>query len=295
MFGSAPPPLRTGSDDEVLIQRAPRAVPGAVRRRLLFGGPVHQMGWLFLGIGLVFSGIFVADSELWTPLIFSGQTDHVDGRVTGIERTSASEHDAIIYGLRYSYEWNGARHEGISYTFHPNAEPGAPVTVELVRARPEVSRVQGLRYRRFSPVVSLVLIFPIIGFGMVMHGIRRGLRNTRLLAQGQPAWGTLVNKRKTGVKINEVPVYELTFRYDDRDGREQQGSIRTLHTAPVEDERRERLLYDPRAPRHIALLDDLGRDVSVDERGCLVSQRRSFPVMILPVLTCTAIIAFLLL
>jgi hypothetical protein len=266
-----------------------------VRRRLLLGGPVHQIGWLFLVVGMVFSWFFVADSELWTPVAFSGQTDHVDGRVTGIEPTSASENDARIYGLRYTYEWNGTRHEGISYTFDSHAEPGASVSVELVRSRPEVSRVQGLRYRKFGVMVSFVLLFPLIGFGMVVHSMRRGLRNIRLLAQGQPALGTLVDKQPTGVKVNEVPVYKLTFRFEDRDGREQQGAIRTLHTEPVEDERHERLLYDPRAPGHIVLLDDLGRDVSVDDRGYLVAQRSSLPVMILPALACTAILAFLLL
>jgi hypothetical protein len=178
---------------------------------------------------------------------------------------------------------------GVSYTFSPEPAPGETVPVELVTSNPEVSRIRGLRYRAFGALAGFVLIFPLVGFGMVVHGMRRGLRNIRLLAQGRPARGTLVGKRATNVKINNAPVYELTFRFRDRDGREQQGAIRTLHTAPMEDEPHERLLYDPHQPRHIVLLDDLGRDVRVDEHGRLVAQRGSFLVLLLPILTSTAI------
>jgi hypothetical protein len=289
---------RSDSDDELLIEPAPRAVPGAVRRRLLFGGPVSQMGWLFLGIGLIVSGVFVWNSELWTPMLFSGQKDHTQGRVTRVEQTSSRENRSSIYAIHYTYEWNGASHAGVSYSFSPEPAPGEPVPVELVTDSPETSRIQGLRHRTFGPVAAIALIFPLVGLGMALYGMRRGLLNIRVLAQGRPARGTLVDKRATNVRINNAPVYELTFRFRDHDGREQQGSIRTLHTAPVEDEAHERLLYDPQSrphqPRRIVLLDDLGRDVRVDESGRLVAQRGSFVVMILPVVTCAAILGFLL-
>lgn len=293
MLDSLPRPVRPGSD-EALIEPTPRKVPGAVRRRLLFGGPVHQMGWLFGGFGFVFAWFFVGDSELWTHMVFSGQLVESQGRVTAVERTGASENENDIYAVHYAYEWNGANHEGVSYAFHGNAQPGEPVPVEVAASRPEVSRIVGLRYRKFSALVSFVLLFPLIGFGMVVYTLGRGLRNIRLLAHGLPARGTLVEKRTTNVRINEAPVYELTFRYRDRDDREQQGSIRTLHTAPMEDEAQERLLYDPKRPRHIVLLDDLGRDVRVDERGRLVAERGSFAVTLVPALISAAILAVML-
>ena len=286
---------RSDSDDELLIEPAPRAVPGAVRRRLLLGGLVSQMGWLFLGLGLVFSWVFVGNSELVTPMLFSGQTVYTEGRVTSIEDTSSRENRRDIYAIHYAYEWNGASHTGVSYTFIPETAPGMPVSVEVVTSSPEVSRIRGLRYRRFGAAVVFVSIFPLIGLGMVLYSMGRGLIHIRVLAQGRPARGTLVDKRETNVRVNNAPVYELTFRFRDHDGREQQGSIRTLHTAPVEDEPHERLLFDPHQPRRIVLLDDLGRDVRVDETGRLVAQRDGFLVLILPVLTCTAILAFLLL
>jgi hypothetical protein len=253
-----------------------------------------QSGWGVLVLGVVVSWFFVSNSELWAPILFSAPTDRTQGRVTGAEGTNMFENDARIYAIHYAYVWNGTSHEGVSYGLSSRPGPGETVHVELVASSPKVSRIVGFRYRAFGASAGLTLIMPLVGLGMVVDSIRRGQLKIGLLARGHATWGTLVNKRATDLKINDTPVYELTFRFRDRDGREQQGAIRTLHTAPMEDEPHERLLYDPHRPQHVLLLDDLGRDVRVDERGRLVAQRGSLLVLLLPILTCTAILAFLL-
>lgn len=281
----------SSTEDEIRIAPTPRTVPGAVRGRLLFGGTALQMGWGFLGLGILFSWLFVGDSELWTPLVFSGQTASAEGQVIHIEETNSSENEARIYAIGYAFELNGETFQGTSYTFSPSFDLGETVSIELVASDPTVSRIEGLRYRKLSAFVGIMLLFPLVGLGMVVYGTRRGLRNIHVLAHGRPALGRLVNKRKTSVKINEQPVYELTYAFRDHTGRERQSSIRTLHTAPVEDEAQERLLYNPSAPQHIVLLDDLGRDVSVDARGYFVARRSSVPVLILPALASAVVLA----
>lgn len=276
------------------IEPAPRKVPGAVRRRLLFGGLAQNIVWPFFALGFVFSWLMVRGTEIWTTVEFARKTDFALGRVIAIEDHTDYEYGESepSFAVRYAYELGGVAYEGRSWTSSaPRLDPGETVNVEFLVADPLTSRVEGLRVRGYAGPGWFVPLFPLVGLLVLLVSMLRGRRRIRMLARGRPALGKLVDKRDTGGAVNEQPIYALTFLYRDHSGREQRGETQSLNTEALEDDGQERLLYDPRRPKRIILLDELEGSMHVDERGRLVATDLGLAVMIIPLLSMAAVAA----
>lgn len=290
--------MSAGPDDRFghaldFIEPAPRKVPGAVRRRLIFGSPVQKVVWPFFALGFFMSWLMVRGTEIWTIVEFAGKTDFVEGRVIAIEDHTDYEdsESGPSFAVRYAYELAGVAYEGRSWTSNPRLDPGETVNVEFLVADPVTSRIEGLRVRGYTGPGWFMLLFPLIGLLVLLVSTLRGRRRVRMLARGRPALGTLVDKRDTGGAVNEQPIYALTFLYRDHSGREQRGETQALDTEALEDDGQERLIYDPRRPERIILLDELEGSMRVDERGRLVATDLGLAVLIIPLLSMAAVAA----
>jgi hypothetical protein len=272
----------------VPLQAPPRSVSLLARLAATFGGMIQQMGWMFFSFGMVFFWVFAANSELVSMVKFFGDLDVVEGQSLGTNATSASENDQSIYEVRYSYEVDGRRFEGSSYTFEAGyASAGEPVTVEYRAGSPAVSRIQGLRGGMFGWGVVFVIIFPGIGLGMIIFPLRKRMREGSLLRDGTAVYGKLVNKEATNTEINEQTVYALTFEFEDDRGMVQRAVAKSHRPERLEDDAEELILYDPRDPRRHVLVDNLAGGVEVAPDGSLAlrSAGGAIKVLILPTLT----------
>jgi hypothetical protein len=276
------------------IEPPPRSVPTSIRRKLLFGGAINQMGWLFFGLGWIFFWFMALNSEIWSYVLFSGETGHTAGIVTAVQRTSSSENKRHIYALDYAYSVAGIEHRGTSYTVDPSHGVGAVVDVEYRESRPQLSRIRGMRRYRFSAWVIVCTVFPLVGLGFVARGVWRGRRDIDVLVHGRAAMGVLVAKEPTGVEVNDQPMYALTFRFRSDDGVEHRGVVTALHTIPIEDEPEERLLYDPRHPERIVVMDNLPGAAGIDAQGRLTGGDTGAHLLIAPALAAAIVLALLL-
>ncbi|HYV28317.1 MAG TPA: hypothetical protein VFA77_12335, partial [Candidatus Eisenbacteria bacterium] len=57
----------------------PRQVPLLIRLRLLFGGTSAQMGWFFLGFGMIFFWVFTRHADLTSWTRFHGKLATAEG------------------------------------------------------------------------------------------------------------------------------------------------------------------------------------------------------------------------
>lgn len=293
MHEPSPAPAAT-SQPTFTLEPPPRAVPGAIRRKLLFGGAINQTGWTFLGLGLIFFWFFGLNSEIWSYVLFAGQTEHATGLVTDVRETQSSENKRRIYAVDYVYSVAGTEYRGMSYSTTAAQGTGGVVDIEYRKSMPRISRVRGMRKYRFSPLASLCVVFPLVGWIMAARGLRRGLRDVHVLTRGRAAMGVLVAKEPTGVEVNNRPMYALTFRFRTDDGAEHRGVVTALHTIPIEDEPEERLLYDPRHPEHVVVVDNLPGAASIDEQGRLTGGSAGALELIVPGLTVAILVALLL-
>ena len=244
---------------------------------------------------MIFFWLMALNSEIWSHVLFSGQTERATGLVTAVDETNSSENKRRIHAVDYAYSVAGTEHRGTSYTIDPSSGVGAVVDVEYREGMPQISRIRGMRRYRFSAWAFACTIFPLTGLGMIVRGLRRGLRDIHVLTRGRAAMGVLIAKEPNGVEVNNRPMYALTFRFRTEDGVEHRSVVTALHTIPIEDEPEERLLYDPRHPERIVVVDNLPGAAGIDEQGRLTGGGSSAPVLLLPALAAVILLALVLL
>lgn len=272
------------------LAQPPRQVPWLVRSQVLFGGFLNQFGWAFFGFGFIFVWIFGLNADLSGLLAPLRTMETAEGIILRVEETSATVNETPVYAYTYTFRVESLEKEfqGSSYSTGRQFEPGWTVTVEYLVSNPDVSRIQGMRQAIFGPwVLCLVLIFPLIGLVFIIIGLRNGFKADRLLAAGQIAWGELKSKEPTGVRVNNQPVYKLTFEFRAEDGGVYEAVAKTHLPHLLEDEVEEQLLYDPRQPTHAVLLDELPGSPDIDELGYIhpTSLRDGLLPLVLPGLT----------
>jgi hypothetical protein len=266
------------------LEPAPRHVPLFLRMSLLWGSMVQLIGWVFVGVGLLVSAIFLPQTDL-SVVTFPSEPSLAAGRVTGIRATNATINDRPVMEITYEYTLdNGDRWRDRSYVTGAELAlgEGSNVAVEFDPAQPDRSRIQGTRRAPFGPFVLFVVIFPVIGVVIVLAGLPRGVRQVQLLRSGRPARGRILDVRATNVTINDQPVMELTFEFTTEDGARVRAVDRTLRPQVVEDDEEEELLYDPQRPHRATLLDHLPGSPRVDAKGRL--HARLAPSAVLPAL-----------
>lgn len=244
----------------------PRRVPLALSIRVILGG-VGQLGWFLVGFGLIFVWAFDADGAIASAVRFSRELAIVQGTTTGWRELNLSINEVQVYETSYAFVLDGQTFRGASYATGSYVPEGQRLPVEYRPSNPAISRLQGMRASAAGVVIAFVFVIPLIGLAFLRFGLRTGLRNRRLLAEGQLAFGTLVSDEATSVQVNNQPVRRLTFAFTDGSGGRYQVVASTHHAAELMDDAQEALVYDPRYPADATLIDDLPGHPRIDARG----------------------------
>jgi hypothetical protein len=245
------------------LRQPPRTVPLSTRLVLFLGGPFAWLGWMFLTVGILFGSLFGTNVDWSSMFLFRGQLETAQGTVWSSEKTHFSEgggrhsKGTPIYAHQYRFYFNDTEYSGTSYSVGGGSRNGQNVTIEFPAGRPGRSRIKRMRRAPFGIGAGVVLLFPIIGLAAVLNGLRRGRNNVRLLTNGELAEGRLISKERTNVRINNRTVYELTFTFKDSRGEVKQTVVKTNEPEKLEDDRLERVFYDPENPSRALLFDNL--------------------------------------
>jgi hypothetical protein len=252
----------------------PRRVPLTVKLRALFGG-FGVFAWLWFGLGSSVATAFLRHADLTSWALFRGGAESAAGESLGCEDTGASEgggkarRGTPIFANRYRFTSGGDTFEGVSYIAGRCIRAGAPVAVEHPAGRPELSRVAGMRRDEFGPEVGFAAIFPVVGLFLVGASLRKGRRQLRLLERGKLGLGTLLSAEPTNTRINERTVMKMRFALVTEVGARHEIVVRTHLPEKVQDEARERILYDPARPEDALAWDLLTSVPALDAAGGL--------------------------
>ncbi len=248
---------------------APRSVPLLIRMEVLFGGVMNQMGWFFLGFGLIFVWVFGGNADFNSLLHFQGKSETRKGIIIESKKTNFSENDKKVYANYYSFQTqNGIEYKGVSYSRNKRLSKNDIVNIEYPNGKPNISRIKGMRTAPFSFYVALIVcIFPLIGFGLMIGGLKNGIKANNLLANGTLEFGRLISKDMTNTRINNIPVYKFTFEFIADDGGTYEAIAKTHLTRNLEDENKEPLLYDQYNPSYAIMLDSLPGSPGIDDMG----------------------------
>lgn len=269
-----------------VINQPPRSVPLSVRLRILLGGFMNQFGWLFLGFGLIFVWIFALNSEMKYYFHFRGQLQTAVGKILEIRATGTIVNNRRVCEYRYHFDVDGRRYEDFSYSTDSRVKNGSEVVVEY--GDPEVSRIQGMSKAIFPAwIVPITIIFPLVGFGLILGGLKKGLHGIYLLTNGEVGKGRIKSKEPTTVRINGRVVYRLTFEMIAPDGKTYETVTKTHTPEYLEDQEEECLLFDPFDPACAEMMDNLPGFPEIDENGFIKpkSWGITFWVILAPALT----------
>lgn len=267
--------------DGRVLRLAPRAVPRALRWRLMFGGWGAVFVWASVVVSLAIALVFLPMVDLGLAALDRQAT----ATLTSVEPTSLSEGDRDVHRVRYTFvDEAGVARRGESYTTDPPAGLG-PWQVDYPSGDPSASRLYGMRRSLLPPILVLLAAPAIIALGVALWWVLRVRRRLWLLRHGAETRGKLVRKRETNVTVDDVPIMALTFEYEVG-GRQYFTTVKTLTPRPLEDDAREAMLYDPRSPSRATTLDHLPGSPKVTAGGDLEARLGTVAhLLILPVLS----------
>lgn len=277
-------------------QSLPRRVPWALQRGVIFGGFHNQFGWAFFGFGMIFAWVFLPHTDLTSWYYFRNETGTVTGKVEDNWRTGFSTGHArrrtirrragTIFAHVYSFRTkpDAPLRDGISYASRRQLPVGSAVKVEYVVGREDISRIAGMRRAPLPSWAAIFLIFPLTGLVFLAVGLRNGLRQRRLLANGKVSAGRKIAKRGTDASINSRRVYELTFEFKDDLGKSHQTRVKTHRPRALEDDAEELLLYDPQRPARAVLLDGLPCRAVLTDAAQLECTSGNYLILVMPAL-----------
>ena len=107
------------------------------------------------------------------------------------------------------------------------------------------------------------------GIGAIVAGLfflipssRRTRRERKIIMAGLPTEGKLVLAEPTNLRVNEQPVYKLTFEFRSGRNKSERCSIRSHLIRNLSNEHKEKLIYDPRTPSNAIVIDTLPSPVA---------------------------------
>lgn len=235
-----------------------RIIPLGARLLLVFGRFSIPFGLVFLAFSLFFIFAF-------NPLVSFQQLGNKPSTaiatIHSIEPTNTYINDNVVNSYNYSFFLpDGSKYDGKSYSEYYFYQPGDTVQVIYSNINPSISKIEGMRSGEVALwVLFLFSPFFLVGLGFTIFGLNKSFKEIYLLQVGSTALGTLIKKESTSTSINNQRVYKYTFEFTAQDGQKYKTICKTHITALLEDEKHEKLVYDPNNPEKALLLDSLPR------------------------------------
>lgn len=252
----------------------PRNINLFTKATVLFGGFMQQFGWIFFVMGSLFSWIFIPMSSVKYWFEFGKKWETAPGKIVTAEPTNSSVNEETVYQYLQSFEVNGQRYTGKSFSVGQDYQGGEEVTIEYDANNPSDSHVEGARRAAFPAFVLFVLIFPIVGGVFIFIAIRQNLKAIKLLEIGEFTRGAMCSREATNssVKINNTtyPVYKYSFEFE-ANGLTHSAICKTHQAWLVEDEEREIILFDKYNPDFNVVFDAAGNMPEITEEGILAT------------------------
>lgn len=260
--------MQVTADDiaQLLASAPPRKVPARVRHAA-HGGRREWLlplfGLFFAAFGMVFVWLFFPWRLLddWR-LDSSGH--NVPGKIQSVGETNMSINDerVIEYVFAYTPEGGGKR-SATCYTTGKRWDEGVEVTVRYLPDRPEVARIDGGRLSRGGAAGMLVVLFPLVGGGVLIWFATDRVRTNRLLENGKVAEMDVLAVDATRMRVNYQTVYKITLSALPETGGEpvvvkRWGTAEVnLLTSHALEKQPIFVLYDPRRPKKLIFPETL--------------------------------------
>lgn len=258
-----------------ITSRPPRSVPRSAKLVVMLNGSLAWPGWIFVGIGTLFTLISLGNSDFSSLIYFRGPLASAPGTILTIKQTNATEGGqgrhlgTPVYQYTYQFSVGNKAYQGTSYYPGHQTDPGQPVTIEFPAKDPSHSRIAGMNLAAFGIESILVLIFPLLGVGTLAWMMVSNRRNLQLLIHGEAAMGKCIKKEWTSWKINNQQAYKIWFEYRDAVDIPRRAYIWSMAPDIYTLEAFQDLLYNPQKPSSFLPVFQLPKGAVPDNHGVI--------------------------
>jgi hypothetical protein len=184
--------------------------------------------------------------------------------ITTFNETPYTVNDNPLLEYHYRYSSNGnILNSGSFLEFAEIYKSGQEIQIEYLIDFPEISRISGKDRRNYHQIMFLAGIGgTLAGFFFLYPSIRKTRRERKILMDGLPARGKLIQAEPTDLQVNEQTVYKLTYEYSTGPNKSQQFSVRSHMIRNLSEEHTETVVYDPLKPSSPLIINTLPRSVA---------------------------------
>ena len=179
------------------LKPAPRNVSTGLIMKKLFRNTFTIIGSIFVLFGVLFFSVFFITSH-YNALDFElDRVRETQGVVIDTRKTNAKIQDHTVIEVIYEFNYEQKIYRNRSYgTYHTKRpQAGSSVPVIFIDNDPTVSRIQGLKSGKLSPVVYFISsIFPMIGLFFITLGFFRTFGFYRILRHGELTQAQIKNE-----------------------------------------------------------------------------------------------------
>ena len=171
-----------------LQQPTPRKVSKGLILKKILRNTFVIIGATFVSFGGLFFSIFFITSHYNSLDFEPDRVQSTRGVVIDTRETNAKINDHTVIEVIYEFNYKQRIFRNRSYGVYPAKRPqtGSYVPVNFIENDPQVSRIQGLKSGKLSPVVYFISsIFPMIGLFFITLGCFRTYGFYRILRNGE--------------------------------------------------------------------------------------------------------------
>lgn len=210
--------------------------------------------FLFLLSGFL-SIVFIPNSDFKSLLYVNQELIKSNAIILDIRETNCSYDENKILEYKYRFLEFDKTQIGLSYSYNSKHKINDIVQIEFVQGNMNLSRIIGMINAPYEPYVGgLISLFPLIGLGLIIAGLKEFNRHIMILKDFSFTTGNLVSKEDVNIEINDPPSYKLKYEYEHLGKK----YIITCYSAsPNEFNEIEKLIYSNNCPNHSVLLKKL--------------------------------------
>jgi hypothetical protein len=252
----------TGSFTILNEGKVSNSIPIFMKITVLFFNILSFIGLAFTISGISFLVLFTTlsgESSVNVP----SDSPVIQGKIESVEATNSYINDIQVYKFYYSYDApDGNKYSGFSYGRSRNEQVGDMVSISYNSEVPSESQILGMENDSFPKFIYLfLLIFPIVGIALLYFGLKKGIRNVKIIQYGKVSSGSFNRKEPTNASVNKQNVYKFYFDFKADDGNSYTATGETHLTYLLEDEYREPVIYNSANPSEAVLTDTLPKSV----------------------------------
>lgn len=235
---------------------APRTLTPRLRKHLGKASGLWAtsiFGLLFGGFGGVFCIFFVPWQLLNERALDKAPPHFVEGKVTHIEKLNMSINKVAVWSNEVTFPYQQQKRTSVGYTTGKHVKEGENVFVRVHPKDPNINCPQGMRMSKASAGSALVLLFPLVGFSLIIFPWLARKKRFKLYENGTVAEVRVLSVMATNMQVNNHYVHKICLQFPHIPE-----TIEVKKTDPhdvaslieaLELEKPLRVVYDPQKPK----------------------------------------------